>query len=1422
MQDTLADQVGPASADGPGSTAGAAGPARAASAAEAGPTGDMVEPEPAGPPLPRGPEAWRLNVLGPVELCYDSRPVAVAGLARDLLALLARTPGEEVPAASIVANLWGTQLPEDAQNVVASQVSRLRKALTVVAPDVDPTGVIVTTPTGYILHIGASNVDAETFERLLADGRRALVVGQPALALARLESGLRLWRGAAYSDFDDQPFTRAEAQRLEDLRLAAIEATVEARLALAAPQVPPELLGEVRNLLVEHWHRERLWVHLMTALFRLGRRGDALAALREAEARLVRDLTIEPGPELRFTERAVLDNDPALNGVPLRASTPPPALTVAEPACVGREQEVGWLLAALDMAATRRAQARLVVGSPGIGKTRLMAEVAQRAAERGVAIRYGNGDPDAPGGLHDALVVDHDRLNLIVLDDLDLAPTEDVLDVVRFIRSNVDRPVLTLPTCRDQVRVGELAGLPKLVLTALGDPAVADIVRLYAPDTTAAAAVAAMVNACGVPSRLHRSASEWAFARAGRRIDRAVASVGEPTRWLASVRDEVVAGVLELDHVRRRARPLRPSGRSVTGSPYRGLARYEVADAELFRGRERTVAEVVARLVDPPLLAVVGGPGSGKSSLVRAGVLPAIAAGVLPGSGRWRQLLVTPGGAAELALRLAEEEEADEPVVEAELAELTDVADFDAVAADGGQSSQPSDLAAESTVEPVGGRREPATGGRPSHTLLVVDQFEDAFALVPAARSELFATLAEAAVSGEVTVLLVLRSDAFARCAEHPQLAGLVAASAYFLAPMSAEDLRRAIEEPAALAGVRVEPELVDALVADAGPAGLPALSAGLSTLWVHRSDGVMRLAAYRAVGGLSRAVEQIGERAFATLTPTQRDVAAEILVALATDPRAAWSGASGGERATVLALLCECGVVSIVDDRPELVHEVLLERWPRLRGWLAERQAERDLRAHLTASTRQWVESGQAPDSLYGGARLAAAVEYADEHEVSPGEREFLAAGQRVLFADEVVRRQQVTRLRYIVVALALVLATALAAGVMVFLAWQGATTANQRADAARIAARGAAEPDLRSGLRLAATGAVLGPSGETTAALRATLLRSPDLMAVAGELVECVATSPDGTMVAAGSAGGDVWLFQAGTLAGTGHLAYPGHSGVAGLAFTPDGRSLVGWGASGIVRWDLGTGQPDGAAFGATGADAGVSGGLADDGDTLVLARPGAAPVAWSLAARTPSTAYQLPASPVSAALVSSDGSVIAFATSGGTTIMMLPSGHTHTLGGAGRPLALDASGRTLIAADGTSVAVWDVAAGTRTGAIAFPGTARAAAWATGRFAVAGEDGTIVVYDGAGSAALRTLIGDRRAVGALHFGPEGSTLYSVTTSGGVMAWDLTGTRGIAAAVSTADRAQLVAQACRLAGRDFTPSEWATAVPGYSYRKVC
>ncbi len=1348
--------------------------------------------------------AWRLSVLGPITLSYAGRPADIAGSERTLLAILSRTPGEEVSTTSIIAGMWGSSPPDAAEKTVASHIARLRKALTVVAPDVDPTGVVVTMPSGYILALPPSNVDITLFERLVADGQRALAVGQPALAFARLDEAVGLWRGDAFADLADRTFARAESARLEDLWLAAIEFRVEAQLAVMAPSASEELVAEAQALVAEHWHREKLWSLLMTALFRLDRRADAIAAFREARGRLEEGLGIEPGADLRAVERAVNANDDALLGTPVEASIVPEALTATVPACVGRAEELEWLCTSLDLAATRRGQARLVIGPAGIGKTRLLAELAQRAAERGIIVRFvrfGRG-ADATG----ALLAGPDRVTLQILDDMDAAPHEDQQTVAAFIRSTVTSPVVTIVSCRDPVRVGDLASLPKLVLSPLDDAAVAEIVRIYAPATTDATSASAMVNTGGVPARVHRAASEWAFGRAGRRIDRAVADAVEPRRRLTTVHDEVVAGVLDLAHVRTQARPLRPAPGPVTTCPYKGLAPFERADADLFHGREALVAEMVACLAEAPFLAIVGGSASGKSSLLRAGLLPALAAGVLPDSGQWHQILVTPDSAPPLNERLAEA--ADQP------------------------------------------------------TLFVVDQFEQVFTALDAdARGPFLAALANAAESGRVVI--ALRSEFYVRCGELPVLSRLIAANTVLMRPMATEELRRAIERPAALASVTVEGELLDQLVRDAqSVAGtLAGFSTALMSVWENRADRTITLAAYRASGGVTRAVETLADAAFAALRSDEdRDAAGRILLALTTSgpgspgaatgvvaravARAELIAAAGVRGPAVLDHLAEHRVVNLADERVELAHEVLVSEWPRLRTWLEDRALEASLGGRLAAAASAWAAASGRADRVYRGARLVVALDWAQAHPDAVGarEKEFLAASQRALLAEESRRQRRVHRFRQWFAAMVVALLLALAvAGVAI---WQviEARDAQSRADAQRLGAEALAEPDLRRALLLAVAGTAMAGAGagDATAALRGVLLRSPDLIASAGSGLTALALSPDGRTLAAGSDAGAVWFLDAESLRPTARTDYPGHAPINGLAFLPDGRQLVTWGggrggtqgegqAASIVVWDVASHQPEGPPFGQ--AWPGRPGGVLADGETLLVTQLGedgkpANAIAWSTQARTPSTAYDLPTGSVDGLAVTPDGRRIALGTADGTLVVDLETGITRRLQDAMHPTALSPDGQILVTTQGADVVVWDVSSARRDGeARRHTGDVLSAAWsADGRWlASVGADGLVVVWDARTLQPSRVLTGHHGPVLMAHFAPDNRTLYTVGDDGSVLAWDLTGTRGVGSRLDAAsDEASLVRLACALAGRDMSHEEWQRFLPDRPYQHVC
>jgi DNA-binding SARP family transcriptional activator len=1414
------------------------------------------------------PDPWRLHVLGPVELTYDGRVVEVTGIARTLLALLARSPGEEVPTADMVVSIWGSDVPEDAENTVASHISRLRKALTAVAPEVNPTAVVLTLPTGYILSIGAASVDSEIFERLLSDGRRALAVGQPSLALARLDSALALWRGTAYEDFGDQAFTWQEAGRLAELRLAAIESRVDAELALAAPSAPQRLLAELTGLVAVHSHRERLWAQLMTVLYRIGRRGEALIVYRQAEACIAQGLTGAPGTVLRTVERALLANDPSLCGAPMPRFSVPAPLAATVPTCAGREEEIAWLLAGLDLAATRRGQGRLVVGSPGIGKTRLLAEVAQRAAERGVVVRYARVElaAGAGPGILSALQLTPDLLNLVVIDDLDLATHDDLRRVVDFVRAHRDDPLLTLISCRDQVRVGALGGLPKVVLTALGDLAIAEIVRVYAPSTTTAVAVAAMVNAGGVPAGVQRLASEWALARASRRIDRAAASAAEPRRALAKVRQDVVEGVLELEHVRARARPLRSLARELDSCPYRGLAPYEATDAEFFHGRRRCVAELVARLVDVPLLALVGPRGSGKSSVLRAGLMPALGGGILPDSERWRRLVVTPTSVGSLARCLAEDAGPPEPAVAGEETAKEEFAPAHGMPAEleSGQTRVDDEThrpgteafaTAASAIEAsaTGTAIEASATGTvvertaPPHTVVLLDQFEEAYTLLGEdAKWELLDDVVEAARSGSVTVILGLRSEFYSTLAAHPDLSALVTANTVLLSPMTDEELWEAVVEPAALGGVGVEQQLAETLVAVAPEAGLAALSLTMQRLWQNRHGELLTLASYHSGPGMPAIIAATGEAVIASLgSDSARQAAARILACLAarTSEEVLVArpapvvellavGGLGGPEA--LATLTEHELVTVTGTMAEVAHEELLVGWPRLRAWLDEESAQRALRTHLSRAATVWAESGGRADDLYGGARLAAALEFAAAHadELAMVEREFLAASHRVVTAAETRQRREITKLWRWLISMALVLAAAIAAGVLVFIAWQDATSASVRADAARVSAAARAEPELRLALLLAVAAYRLDDDAPT--ALRATLARVPNLLARAGEAVTAVAISPGGDSIASGTADGAIWLLRPGTLDAPVRLVQGSHAPVNGLTFTPDGRRLVSWAGSdaspaqaSVVVWDVASRRPDGPAFGQAWPDSG--GGLLADGATLVLTQhePGSdapAVVAWSLDSRTPSTAYDLPTGARGPVLVSADGSRIAVATGTGAIVADLATGHETALPEVQVPSALSPDGSKLLAVQGHQVMVWLVDERRLAGVVSSHQVeVTATAWSLDgtSFASADAGGSIVVWRTQDRSAMRTYGGVGGEVAGLRFGEDGQALYSASP-GGLYAWGLGETQGVGSLADGAADAALPTLACALAGRDLTAEEWRRYLPGYPYRHVC
>nr|WP_246324921.1 AfsR/SARP family transcriptional regulator [Petropleomorpha daqingensis] len=317
----------------------------------------------------------RVGVLGDLEVERDGVPVPLGGRKpRQLLALLVAARGRTVATERLIDQLWGDEPPPKVLTALHVYVAKLRRELEPRRGPRERPEVLITRPSGYALVLPERAVDADRFEQLVAG--------------AALDEALGLWRGPAYAGLTEAPALAAEAGRLEEVRLAAVEQLWAARLDRGEDAV-----GELTSLVAAHPTRERLWALLVVALYRSGRQTDALEALRRVRAHLADELGIDPGPELRRLEEEVLRQDDALLAAPAPAArrTEP----AVEPVAVVRADLLVRTQRLVEQAAAGSGRVLLVTGEPGIGKTRLARAVAEQAAAAGM--RRAEGAWDAEG-----------------------------------------------------------------------------------------------------------------------------------------------------------------------------------------------------------------------------------------------------------------------------------------------------------------------------------------------------------------------------------------------------------------------------------------------------------------------------------------------------------------------------------------------------------------------------------------------------------------------------------------------------------------------------------------------------------------------------------------------------------------------------------------------------------------------------------------------------------------------------------------------------------------------------------------------------------------------------------------------------------------------------------------------------------------
>jgi WD40 repeat protein len=637
------------------------------------------------------------------------------------------------------------------------------------------------------------------------------------------------------------------------------------------------------------------------------------------------------------------------------------------------------------------------------------------------------------------------------------------------------------------------------------------------------------------------------------------------------------------------ARARRLPGRR-TGTPYRGLQRFEAEDAQWFFGRE-DLTELLAYLAGAPStlpLLLIGPSGAGKSSLLRAGLLPRLRADNIDG-----------------------------PIVVCDLT-VTGVAWL---------TTQVAKLAAEATSDA-------SWAGRAT---VIVDQFEAVFTLCDdeGERRALIDGLCDLARTG--LVVLALRADFYEQLIRYPGLLRAAQERHVVLGPMSAEQVRRAVVEPARLARTEVAAGLVEVLLSDLAPGtdgdgahepgALPMLSHALLAAWEHSHGGTLTVADYLAGGGIKDALTRSAERAYESLEPGQQRLARRLflrLVHVADDlppSRAAVPldellsgisagndsagspdggsdvgpdrGSDDGDAERVLAVFIDERMITVDTGSARLTHDALLTAWPRLRGWIEDNAEELRIGRRISAGAQAWAETGREEAALWRGSQLAVAREWAEDlgkrAALLPLAGEFVTASVAAGTVRERLERRRTNRLRSIVAVLTVLVVAVAGLTAYAFGQRQDATSAEAAAIRAEVGALGERDQadsreaafvadQLRgtdpsaaaqlsvAGYRIAQTpqaaASLLDASG-TSFATRIEDSASP---------VQAVALSPDRRLLIAAGADGTLRLWN---------VAVPGHPVAVGTlapadkalplytaAFSPDGRVIAAAGAGKVVK--------------------------------------------------------------------------------------------------------------------------------------------------------------------------------------------------------------------------------------------------------------